>query len=71
MTNPRARIGFYGRAVHALSECLRRGEMIPMRPDAPLVRATADWGASLYGSWAGEARLTDEPISCRRCRAMS
>lgn len=52
-----ARIGNYGRAVHQLD-----------RYETPATHGRlVQWGASLCGPWAGEARVTDEPVTCRAC----
>lgn len=52
----RARLGEYGKAVHVLEQCRERHEP-----------STSYWGASICGR-AGEARLTDEPVTCGECR---
>lgn len=54
---PHARLGSYGKAVHQLR----------LHERYPGVGGPWDWGVSLCGGWAGEARVTDEKISCRAC----
>ena len=56
-----ARIGSYGKVVHRLATY----------EDPANHGRLCQWGASLCGQWAGEARVTDEPVTCRAClRAM-
>jgi len=56
-----ARIGSYGKMVHRLA-----------RHESPVAHGRLCWwGVSLCDQWAGEARVTDEPVTCRGClRAM-
>jgi hypothetical protein len=52
-----ARIGRSGKAVHRLAQY-----------ESPATHGRLyQWGASLCGLWAGEARATGEAVTCRAC----
>ena len=59
MTSPmRARLGSHGRAVHALEFRVLDGN------------PTGYWGVSICRQADGEARLTEEPVTCGECRRL-
>ena len=57
----RARLGSHGRAVHALAQH-------SLWPPVPPGTCCWYWGVSLCGRWAGEVRMTEDPVTCGECR---